>query len=48
MKLGEALYSQPDENIDATQGSGTSAEEGVVDADFEEVEDEEKKEKPKS
>ncbi|MBB42592.1 MAG: molecular chaperone DnaK [Rhodospirillaceae bacterium] len=48
MKIGEALYSQPEENPDATQGTDASAEQGVVDADFEEVEEEEKKEKPKS
>ncbi len=45
MKLGEALYKQSAEGHDGTEGAeqGSSAGEGVVDADFEEVDDDEKK-----
>ncbi len=50
MKVGEALYKQSEEaQGDATQGeggqsgSGAASDEGVVDADFEEVDDDESK-----
>ena len=51
MKLGEALYAQPDAATGAAGDPGdpgAQAEEGVVDADFEEVEDEDNKDKPAS
>lgn len=45
MKLGEAMYKAQAEESQAEQGDSTDAsgEEGVVDADFEEVDDEQKK-----
>ena len=47
MKLGEAMYAQPEGSPEGGGGSGEGGpEDGVVDADFEEVLEEDNKDKP--
>ncbi|MFN0265153.1 molecular chaperone DnaK [Tepidamorphus sp. 3E244] len=43
MKLGEAIYTASQQEAEAEDGEGPAAEDDVVDADFEEVEDDDEK-----
>jgi molecular chaperone DnaK len=45
MKLGEAMYKASQEEAEAKAGGGDKADEDVVDADFEEVKDDDQNQK---